>query len=296
VLECVVNVSEGRRPELVAALAGACGPCLLDVHSDADHHRSVFTLAGEAEALEWSVRALAERSVAVLDLTGHDGAHPRFGVLDVVPWVPFTGWPLRPAPLDDAIAARDRWAAWAGATLQLPCFLYGPERSLPELRRRAWRELRPDAGPDRPHPTAGSSAVGARHELVAYNLWLEEPDLALARRIAAGLRGPDVRALGLAVGDAVQVSCNLVNPTRRGPDTVFDAVAAQAAVSRSELVGLLPARILAAVPPERWAQLDLDPTRTIEARLESAGLVKPRRSRPGAPWPAGGGSGAAPAR
>src|SRR5579859_1580277 len=153
----------------------------------------------------------------------------------VVPWVPLTGWPLGPAPLEAAVAARGRFAEWAGSVLRLPCFLYGPERSLPELRRRAWRELLPDTGPDRPHPTAGSSAVGARPELVAYNLWLEQPDLALARRIAADLRSPDVRALGLQVGDAVQVSCNLVNPSQRGPDSVFDAVASRAAVAKAEL-------------------------------------------------------------
>ena len=271
VLECVVNVSEGRRPEVVAALAGAGGPCLLDVHSDAAHHRSVFTLAGDAEVLEICVRALAEMAVTTVDLKGHEGAHPRFGVLDVVPWVPLTGWPLGPAPLDDAVAARGRFAAWAGAALDLPCFLYGPERSLSELRRLAWSELLPDTGPGRPHPTAGSSAVGARAELVAYNLWLEEPDLALARRIAATLRGPDIRALGLQVGDAVQVSCNLVNPSRQRPDAVFDAVAARAPVARAELVGLLASRILDAIPAHRWPELDLDEERTIEARLEIAG-------------------------
>ena len=112
-LECVVNLSEGRRPEALSSLAGACGPSLLDVHSDAGHHRSVFTLAGDAEALEASVRALAEMAVATMDLHGHEGAHPRFGVLDVVPWVALTGWPLGPAPLEAAVAARGRFAALA---------------------------------------------------------------------------------------------------------------------------------------------------------------------------------------
>jgi hypothetical protein len=106
---------------------------------------------------------------------------------------------------------------------------------------------------------------------VAYNLWLENPDLAVARRIAAGLRGPDVRALGLQVGDAVQVSCNLVNPSCVGPDAVFDAVAVEAGVARAELVGLLPQRILDAIPADRWPELDLGEARTIEARLEMAG-------------------------
>jgi glutamate formiminotransferase / 5-formyltetrahydrofolate cyclo-ligase len=273
VLECVVNLSEGRRSDILAGLAGTCGPCLLDVHSDAAHHRSVFTLAGDAEVLEPCVRGLVEMAVRTLDLNDHGGAHPRFGVVDVVPWVALAGWPLHPGPLDEAVAARGRLAAWAGATLDLPCFLYGPERSLPEVRRLAWRELLPDTGPDHPHPSAGSSAVGARPELVAYNLYLQKPDLALARRIAAGLRGPDVRALGLQVGDAVQVSCNLVNPSKCRPEAVFDAVAAQAPVAKAELVGLLAWRILHAIPAHRWPELDLDEARTIEARLETAGWV-----------------------
>jgi glutamate formiminotransferase / 5-formyltetrahydrofolate cyclo-ligase len=271
VLECVVNISEGRRPAILADLARASGRCLLDVHADAAHHRSVFTLGGQREVLEGCVRDLAEAAVSTLDLTAHEGAHPRFGVLDVVPWVPLSGRNLGSAPLSEALAGRDRFAAWAGTTLQLPCFLYGPERSLPELRRLAWRSLSPDTGPDHPHPTAGSSAVGARRELIAYNLWLEQPDLALARSIATALRGPALRTLGLQVGDAVQVSCNLIDLAVLGPDAVFDAVAARARITRAELVGLLPLRALQSIPRHRWPELDLDETRTIEARLEVVG-------------------------
>ena len=272
-LECVVNISEGRRPEILAELGRAAGPCLLDVHSDPSHHRSVFTLAGDPTVLEASVRSLATAAVATLDLTGHEGAHPRFGILDVVPWVALSGWPLGAAPLGPALVARDRFARWAAERLKLPCFLYGPERSLPELRRLAWNPLVPDTGPHVPHPTAGSAAVGARPPLVAYNLWLEEPDLPLARRIAAALRGPALRTLGIQVGTAVQVSCNLIEPTAVGPDAVFDAVAARAPVARAELVGLLPFSVLDAIPAHRWAALDLDATRTIESRLEAAGLA-----------------------
>lgn len=271
--ECVVNISEGRRPDILAGLGRAAGRCLLDVHSDPYHHRSVFTLAGDSELLEAAVRDLAVAAVEGLDLTGHLGAHPRFGVLDVVPWVPLSGWPLVPAPLGPALAVRDRFATWAGDRLALPCFLYGPERSLPELRRLAWRPLVPDAGPDRPHPTAGSTAVGARPPLVAYNLWLEEPDLKLARRIAAALRGPALRTLGIPVGTEVQVSCNLIDPTALGPAAVFDAVAARAPVARAELVGLVASRVLDAIPAHRWPELGLDASRTIEARLETAGLA-----------------------
>jgi len=256
-LECVVNVSEGRDPDVLDELAAACGADLLDRHEDADHHRSVFTLVGEE-----APRALTRIAVARLDLTAHAGVHPRLGVVDVVPFVPLDG-----AGMDEAIAARDAFAAWAHDELALPCFRYGPERSLPEVRRRAFVDLDPDSGPARPHPTAGATCVGARPYLVAYNVWLAEPDLDRAREVAAAVRSPSVRALGLACGQRVQVSMNLVEPLVCGPAAAFDAVAALTAVAGAELVGLVPASVLAAVPPARYAELDLGPDRTIEARL-----------------------------
>lgn len=256
-LECVVNVSEGRRPTVIAALSDAAGPDLLDLHSDPDHHRSVFTLVGEE-----APRRLARAAVAALDLRVHQGAHPRLGVVDVVPFVP-----LGDTSLAAAVAARDRFCAWAAAELGLPCFAYGPERTLPEVRRDAFGPLAPTTGPAAPHPTAGAAAVGARPLLVAYNLWLAVPDLARARALARDLRSPAVRALGLAVGRDVQVSMNLVAPHEVGPAEVWDAVAARTAIARAELVGLAPAAVVEAVPRGRWAQLDLAEERTIEARL-----------------------------
>lgn len=270
-LECVVNISEGRDRALVDAVAGAAGSELLDVHVDPDHHRAVLTLVGEQ-----APRAVAAAAVARLDLRAHTGAHPRIGVVDVVPFIPLAG-----STVADAVAARDRFASWAAAELGVPCFRYGPlgapvddgwegtegSRTLPEVRRRAFRHLAPDVGGPDPHPTAGAMAVGARPVLVAYNVWLAEPDLDLARRIAAELRSPTVRALGLQVGQQVQVSMNLVAPTVTGPAAAVDAVAARAAVGRTELVGLVPAAVLDATPPARWAELDLAPDRTIEARL-----------------------------
>ena len=142
------------------------------------------------------------------------------------------------------MAARDSFASWAGAELGLPCFLYGPERTLPEVRRGAFSVLSPDAGPSDPHPTAGACAVGARRPLVAYNLWLESAGLDVARAIARSLRGPAVRALGLPVGDSVQVSMNLVDPLVVGPADVYDQVAAIARIARAELVGLVPRAVL----------------------------------------------------
>ena len=273
-LECVVNVSEGRDDVVVAAIAAAGDDAVLDVHSDADHNRSVLTLAGPD--VEDAVRAVARVAVERIDLGRHAGVHPRLGALDVVPFVPCDGdgHPLGAgADLAPAMVARDRFAAWAGAALALPCFLYGPERTLPDVRRDAFHRLAPDAGPWEPHPSAGACAVGARPALVAYNLWLEErAGLSTARALARAVRGPAVRALGLAVGGTAQVSCNLVDPLRTGPSEVFDAVSRLAAdagttVVRAELVGLAPAAVVDAVAPDRRALLDLDPGRTVEARL-----------------------------
>jgi glutamate formiminotransferase len=270
-LECVVNVSEGRRGDVIARVAAAAGPSLLDVHSDRHHHRSVLTLGGPGVAD--AARAVAASAVAEIDITDHDGAHPRLGVVDVVPFTPLD--PMRRqsgTELADAIAARDGFAAWAGRELALPCFLFGPERTLPELRQHAFRGVQPDTGPPAPHPTAGATAVGARGPLVAYNLWLVEPDVSLARKIAAELRSPAVRALGLEVGGHAQVSCNLVEPTHVGPADVFDAVARRVQIDRAELVGLVPSAVVAGTSARRWGELDLDPSRTVEARLESAGI------------------------
>ena len=262
VLECVVNISEGCDAEVIATVASAAGPNLLDVHTDPHHHRSVLTLLGED-----APRAVAAAAVQAIDLRAHHGVHPRIGAIDVVPFVALDG-----STFDDAMAARDRFCRWAADELALPCFVYGPERTLPEIRRRAFVDLSPDTGPHQPHPTAGATAVGARPLLVAYNVWLADPDLARARAVAAQVRSPQVRTLGLAVGDRVQVSMNLVDPLTVGPAAATDAVAALAAVAGCELVGLVPEAVLRAIPSQRWEELDLADDRTIEARRERLGL------------------------
>ncbi len=274
VLECVVNVSEGRRPDVLERLAGAAGHDLLDLHHDPHHHRAVLTLVGED-----APRAVAREAVELLDLRTHEGVHPRLGVVDVVPFVPLDG-----SDMADAVAARDGFAAWAASELALPCFLYGPgpgDPTLPGLRRDAWTARRPDRGPDRPHPTAGAICVGARPVLVAYNVWLAGGDVTQARRVASAVRRPAVRTLGLAVGDRTQVSMNLVAPLEVGPAAAYDlvrdeALAAGAEVDGAELVGLLPEAVLLAVPQARWPELDLAADRTIEARLaQRAARVRP---------------------
>jgi glutamate formiminotransferase len=262
VLECVVNVSEGWDTPALQAITAAAGAQLLDLHRDEHHNRAVLTLAGAG--VETAARRVARAAVDRLDLRTHTGVHPRIGVLDVVPFVP-----LEPSTIDDAMAARDAFAAWAGVALGLPCFLYGPERSLPSVRRQAFHDLSPDAGPPQPHPTAGACAVGARPPLVAYNLWLRDADIDTARDLAAALRNEHVRALGLDVGDHVQVSMNLLSPMEVGPLAVYDAVTTTGTpIARAELVGLLPRAVLEATPSEQWEQLDLDEERTIEGRLD----------------------------
>ena len=278
-LECVVNLSEGRDGGFVDTLGERCADVLLDVHRDTTHHRSVWTLGGPTDLVEAATRVLAAAAVARFDLGDHRGVHPRFGVVDVVPFVPLgpDGSTSPRPPLGPAVAARDRFAQWAASHLHLPCFLYGPLpgggfRTLPEVRRWAFTSLTPDVGPPRPHPTAGACAVGARHPLVAYNLTVAGGSMALARQVAAYLRGPDVRALAFDLDGTPQVSINLVEPETVGPAEAYDLVsgrlaAAGARIAGAELVGLLPAGVLATTAASRWAELGLGPERTIEGRL-----------------------------
>ena len=279
--ECVVNVSEGRDHATIDALASEGDPTTIDVHSDPHHNRTVLTLAGSREILGGAIRRIAALAVERIDIRVHSGAHPRLGALDVVPFVDLSelAWSgpspspaSPPVPGTGACEQRDEFARWASERLGLPCFLYGDERSLPEVRRSAWRSLDPDVGPSHPHPTAGAAAVGCRPILVAYNLWLERPDLGAARAVAAVIRSPRVRALGLAVGSHVQVSCNLLRPFEFGPGRVYDAVEQHLPVARAELVGLIPRAVLHAEAMSRWEQLALSEESTIEARLSQAGL------------------------
>ena len=260
-LTCPVNVSEGRPGPVLDAVVAAAGSDLLDLHADPHHHRSVLTLAGED-----APRRVATAAVELVALRRHAGVHPRLGAVDVVPFVDLDGGG------EAAEVAADRYVDWSAHHLGVPVFRYGRGAAdLPAVRRGAFRTLRPTAGPGLAHPTAGATAVGARPPLVAYNLWLASPDLGLARAVARAIRGPGVRALGLAVGDRVQVSMNLLDPLSFGPAGAHDAVSARALVAGAELVGLVPAAVLHAVPEERWAQLDLDADRTVEARLARRG-------------------------
>jgi glutamate formiminotransferase len=280
VLASAVNVSEGRDARTVDLLAAECDELLLDVHRDAEHNRSVLTVAGPASELLDVVRALVELVGRTLDLSAHAGVHPRFGVVDVVPFTP-----VGSRDLAAAIEARDRLAIWAGAALAVPCFLYGPmpdggSRSLPDVRRGAFVTVAPDTGPDRPHERAGAMAVGARGPLVAYNVWVSGITPAETRTVAAEVRGERLRALGLVVGRFTQVSCNLIDPDTVGPAEAYDAVAASlpraARVTRAELVGLVPSSVLARTPEDRWRELGLSARDSLEARLEDRTLRRLR--------------------
>lgn len=255
----MVNVSEGRDRDVLVQLASAVSGDVLDIHTDHDHNRSVFTLVGEE-----APRRLTETAVHIMNINEHSGVHPRIGVVDVVPFVPLAGslWA-------DAVRARDEFADWAARELQVPCFLYGNERTLPDIRRGAWSYLQPDIGPTEPHNTAGGICVGARPPLIAYNLWLKDVDLATTKKIASHVRSETIRTLGLQVGDYTQVSINLVQPDVSNPAHAFDAVKQYATIHHAELVGLLPRDVLVSIPAGRWEELDLSDDRTIEWRLEN---------------------------
>lgn len=296
-LECVPNVAEGRDAQAVGAIAQAfasAGGTLLDVSSDADHHRSVITFAGTPEqVVEGAVRGAAE-AVRRIDLTRHRGEHPRMGATDVVPFIP-----LGSATMDDAVRAAEAAAARIADELSIPTFLYGEAARAPARRDLAWvrkgefeglreavpvdPERVPDFGPRRLHPTAGASAVGARFFLIAFNVNLRSRDLALAKRIAKEVREKDgglpaVKALGfdLAEKGEVQVSMNLVDFRRTSPVQAFDAIAAKARaagveVAGSELVGLIPEAAAPAGFAERVRLIGFSPDQVIEARLRSRG-------------------------
>ena len=271
--ECVVNISEGRDLDRLRALSNAAGGSLRDLHHDRFHNRSVFTLINADRALSDDVRSLIDAAFNELDLTTHDGVHPRFGVVDVVPFVA-----LENAERPRAMALRDETARWIAERYDVPTFLYGEVdgrlRTLPDVRRLAFRVLEPDFGPARAAERLGAVAVGERPVLVAWNIWLSGATIDEARLLAKSVRRAEVRAIGLAVGDQVQVSCNLVAPLSVGPSVVYDQVEALlgsgARIERCELVGLAPAKLLDLEDRTRWASLGLSEEATIEGRLLAA--------------------------
>jgi glutamate formiminotransferase/glutamate formiminotransferase/formiminotetrahydrofolate cyclodeaminase len=260
VLLGIPNLSEGRDRAVIDELAGAAAaePAVrvLDVHSDPDHHRTVYTLAGEPGRIAPAVTALAERAIELIDLGDHDGAHPRVGAIDVAPVVY-----LDPADRGSACAEALVQADMLSERLGIAVFLYGElagGRTRAELRRGgperlaeriAAGDLRPDFGPRRLHPRAGAVLVGARPPLVAFNVELAPPaTLKDAKRIAQTIResGPEglpgLRAIGLWLDrrGVAQVSTNVEDHLATRLADVVQAVARHASVSEAELVGLAP--------------------------------------------------------
>lgn len=297
-IECVPNVSEGRRPAVIEMLAESFaaypGVHLLHRHSDPDHNRTVFTLVGPPPELLDAVFELYERAVEAVDMRAQRGVHPRVGAVDVCPFVPL---PEHGSTIDDCRNLARRLGIAVADRFGLPVFLYRESakdpgrRLLADVRRGQFEGLeakfadpawQPDFGPAEPHPTAGATIIGARPLLVAFNVVLESDDVGVARAIAAQLREssgglPGLRALGvpLASRNLVQVSMNIERRDLTPVHEVVEAVAAAAAergvhVRESELIGLLPRDAAAPAVRDRLRLPVLQETDILESAIEAA--------------------------
>jgi glutamate formiminotransferase/glutamate formiminotransferase/formiminotetrahydrofolate cyclodeaminase len=291
-LLAVPNVSEGGDRERLERLQSAFerGIRLLDRHSDADHGRSVFTLAGEPGALTEALASGAEEAIETIDMRGYGGAHPAIGALDVCPVVWFDP-ASREAARTEAVAVAEQIGG-----LGVPVFLYGGLAREPGRAERAYfrngglselwlrmesGELRPDFGPEAPHPTAGATLVTARPPLAAFNVELDSGDVEIARSVAAGLREAGgglkgVRAIGLLLSSGrAQVSTNVHDPLAVPLGEVVERARELAAPLgarpiEAELVGLIPEAALRDYPAD-VPMRDFGPTQhVIEARLAEA--------------------------
>lgn len=297
-LECIPNISNGRDPTAIAAVADAftsAGAVLLGTDADSDHNRSVITFAGTHEQVVAGAVAGVAAARDRIDLTAQDGVHPRMGATDVVPFVPLAG-----STTEHAVAAAEAAAQRIWTEAGVPTYLYGDaargleRRNLAHVRKGEFEGIRasiatdparrPDFGDAAVHPTAGITAVGARFFLIAYNVNLATEDLAAAKAIAAAIREkngglPGVKALGFALPEKnqVQVSMNLVDYRKTNPVQVFDAIVARAEaagvpVAGSELVGLIPQAACPEDFAERVRLIDFDAdAQIIERRLAQAG-------------------------
>jgi glutamate formiminotransferase / 5-formyltetrahydrofolate cyclo-ligase len=292
-IECVPNVSEGRRAEVVAAMVDAIRAVadvrLLDHSSDSAHNRSVFTLVGDSAGLERAVLALFERAITDIDLRTHKGEHPRLGAVDVVPFIPIEG-----ATMADCVALAKRVGAEVAARFGVPVYLYEEASSHPARKnledirrgefeglaaRMATPEWTPDFGPNAPHPRAGASVIGARMPLIAYNINLATDRLEVAKRIAAAIRHSSggfryVKAAGFMLEDRgiVQVSMNLTNYEKTPIFRVFETVKREAerhgvSILESEIVGLVPAAALNAAAEFYLQIAGFKPEQVLENKL-----------------------------
>lgn len=292
-IECVPNFSEGKRPEVVQSIIAAMRVeevRLLDWSSDADHNRSVVTIAGPPAAVVESAVRGAGKAAERIDLTSQQGVHPRIGSADVIPFVPIRGISLEQCALLARQAGVEIWKRY-----QVPVYYYEaaaarPDRALLEevrrgqfegLREAVQREpaRRPDVGGPNLHPTAGASAVGARKFLIAFNLFLDTADVAVARAIARDIRQSGgglagVKAMGVSAQGQAQVSMNITDFSRTPVGEAYAAVKDKARrhgaqPARAELVGLIPEAALE--QNSEWVRLlhgfDAE-TKVLERRLE----------------------------
>lgn len=293
-VECIPNFSEGRRPEVLEAIAGAIratpGVTLLDMESDQDHNRSVMTFIGEPEAVKSAMLAAAAKAVGLIDMEKHRGEHPRLGAIDVVPFVPISDMTMAEAVDLARRVGKELWDR-----LRLPVYFYEEaavrpaRKNLPDVRRGEYEgrkqdigkpEWMPDVGEPMMHPSAGATIVGARYPLIAFNVNLRTGDLNIAKKIAKTVREKDgglpaVRALGFEIKQRgiVQVSMNLVNYHRTGIFSAFEAVRAEAAragveVEGSEIVGLVPLEALVQCVDHFLALENFKPAQILETRLQ----------------------------
>jgi len=295
VIECVPNVSEGRRTDVVDALVESirrtASVRVLDHSSDATHNRSVITMVGDAASLKAAVLALFEAALSRIDLRAHAGEHPRLGAVDVVPFVP-----IEDVTLQECVALAKETAADVAARFQVPVYLYedaseNPQRkNLEDIRRGEFEGLAakmatpgwtPDYGPTSPHPTAGAAVIGARMPLIAYNINLATDRLDVAKKIAAAIRFSSggfryVKAMGIPLEERgiVQVSINLTNYEKTPLFRVFEAVKREAerygvSVLESEIVGLVPAAALVGTAEHALQLAAFTPNQILENRLRS---------------------------
>jgi len=294
IIECVANYSEARRPQVVEAIAQAITSVpdvyLLDRHSDLDHNRTVLTFAGPSTAVEEAAFRSIARAAELIDLNQHTGEHPRIGATDVVPFVPVSG-----ATMQDCVEVARRLGRRVGEELGIPVYLYEeaatrPERrNLEDIRRGQFETLKdeiashperaPDFGPRQLGP-AGATVIGARHPLIAYNVYLATDDVSIASQVAKAVRHSSgglryVKGLGMLVDGRAQVSMNLTNFRQTPLARVVEMVRREAArfgtsIHHSELVGLIPEDAL--VEAAQWyLQLDqFHPDQILERRLQAA--------------------------
>jgi glutamate formiminotransferase len=291
-VECVPNVSEGRRRDVIERLAKAIRDVpavrLLDQTSDSDHNRSVFTFAGDADAVTAAAHALITAAYLEIDMRSHQGEHPRLGAVDVVPFVPLAG-----VAMDECVAIAHRFGHEVAERHNVPVYFYARAATrrerirLPDIRRPQYEGLAellatthvPDAGPAVLHPKAGAIVVGARPPLIAFNIELDTADLKLAKRIAKEIREssgglPAVQALGFALTGPPrsQVSMNLLDTTQTSLATVWHEVERRAneagvKVLRGELIGLLPLDAALQVTADALKLESFDRSRVIESHF-----------------------------